>query len=300
VVSQFTYNWLANCGATTPPVNTPPTVANPIAAQNATVGQAYVLSLATVFTDAQTPNQLTLSVSGLPAGLSFVAPATISGTPSVSGVSTITVTATDPGSLSASTSFVLTVNPTGSIPPTQPFALTGVTTVSCESISAGARQVSFTPQYVGLTGEPVSFSVVNELSPTTAAGPYSLRLYTDNPVITLVARQGSVVSQFSYNWLAACGSGNARMSAESVERLSVVVLGNPTPAETVDVEVRGVADQSVQLQLVNSQGQLVSQQTIEKAGTVERLILQLGKTAGTYLLQVSTTTQKQTVKIVKH
>jgi hypothetical protein len=258
-----------------------------------------VLSLATVFTDAQTPNQLTLSVSGLPAGLSFVAPATISGTPSVSGVSTITVTATDPGSLSASTSFVLTVNPTGSIPPTQPFALTGVTTVSCESISAGARQVSFTPQYVGLTGEPVSFSVVNELSPTTAAGPYSLRLYTDNPVITLVARQGSVVSQFSYNWLAACGSGNARMIAESVERLSVVVLGNPTPAETVDVEVRGVADQSVQLQLVNSQGQLVSQQTIEKAGTVERLILQLGKTAGTYLLQVSTTTQKQTVKIVK-
>jgi hypothetical protein len=155
------------------------------------------------------------------------------------------------------------------------------------------------PQYTGLTGEPVSFSVTNELSPTTAAGPYSLQLYTDNPVITLVARQGAVVSQFTYNWLGACGSGNARLIAESVERLSVVVLGNPTPAETVDVEIRGVVGQAVQLQLVNSQGQPVSQQAIEQAGTVERPTLQLGKTAGTYLLQVSTATQKQTVKIVK-
>ncbi|QKZ15869.1 putative Ig domain-containing protein [Spirosoma sp. KUDC1026] len=298
VVSQFSYNWLANCGGTTPPVNTAPTVANPIAAQSTTVGQAYALSLAGVFTDAQTPNQLTLSVSGLPAGLSLSG-TTISGTPSVSGVSTITVTATDPGNLSTSTNFVLTVSPAGTTPPAQPFALTGVTTVSCESVSAGARRVSFVPQYTGLTGEPVSFSVVNELSSTTAAGPYSLQLYTDNPVITLVARQGAVVSQFSYNWLGVCGSGNARVTAESVERLSVLVLGNPTPAEAVDIEIRGVAGQAVQVQLINGQGQPVSQQTIEQAGAVERPTIRLGKTAGIYLLQVSTATQKQTVKIVK-
>jgi predicted extracellular nuclease len=299
VVSQFTYNWLASCGGTTPPVNTAPMVANPIGAQNTTVGQAYTLSLAGVFTDAQTPNQLILSVSGLPAGLSFVAPATISGTPLISGVSNITVTATDPGNLSASTNFVLTVNSAGTTPPTDAFALTGVTTVNCVSVSAGVRQVSFVPQYTGLSGQPVSFSVVNELSPTMAAGPYTLQLYTDNPVITLVARQGNVVSQFTYNWLANCGSGNARVITESVERLSVLVLGNPTPAETVAVEIRGVAEQTVQIQLVNSQGQLVSQRTIEQAGTVERPTVQLGKTSGTYLLQVSTATQKQTVKIVK-
>jgi hypothetical protein len=124
-------------------------------------------------------------------------------------------------------------------------------------------------------------------------------LYTDNPVITLVARQGAVVSQFSYNWLANCGNSNARLIAESVEKLSILVLGNPTPAETVDVEIRSVAGQTVQLQLVNSQGQVLSEQTIENAGTVERSTLRLGKTVGTYLLQVSTTTQKQTVKIVK-
>ncbi|GAB3747218.1 hypothetical protein GCM10028817_04300 [Spirosoma pomorum] len=298
VVSQFSYNWLANCGNVTPG-NTPPTVANAIALQNATVGQAYTLSLANVFTDAQTPNQLTLSVSGLPAGLSFVAPTTISGTPSMSGISTITLTATDPGNLSASTSFTLTVSPASTTPPTQPFALTGVTSVSCESVSAGVRQVSFVPQYTGLTGEPVSFSVANELAPTTSGGPYSLRLYTDNSVITLVARQGEVVSQFSYNWLGNCGSGNARLTAESMENLSVLVLGNPTPAETVDVEIQGVADQTVQFQLVNSQGQVMSEQTIEKANTLERATFRLGKTVGTYLLQVSTLTQKQTVKIVK-
>jgi hypothetical protein len=298
VVSQFSYNWLANCGNVTPG-NTPPTVANAIAPQSATIGQAYTLSLVNTFTDAQTPNQLSLFVSGLPAGLSFVAPATISGTPSVSGVSTITVTATDPGNLSASTSFTLTVSPASTTPPTQPFALTGVTSVSCESVSVGVRLISFVAQYTGLSGEPVSFSVANELAPTTSAGPYSLRLYTDNPVITLVARQGEVVSQFSYNWLANCGNGNARLIAESVEKLSVLVLGNPTPAETVDVDIRGVAGQTVQLQLVNSQGQVLSEQTIENAGTVERSTLRLGKTVGTYLLQVSTTTQKQTVKIVK-
>ena len=73
------------------------------------MGVGYTLSLAGVFTDAETPNSLVLSVTGLPAGLNFVAPSTISGTPSTSGVSTVTVTATDPGGMMASTSFTLTV-----------------------------------------------------------------------------------------------------------------------------------------------------------------------------------------------
>ena len=84
ISSSFAYNWLAACSSST--ANTPPTVANPVSPQSATVGVAYTLSLAGVFTDAETPNQLTLMVSGLPAGLSFTAPSTISGTPSMSGV----------------------------------------------------------------------------------------------------------------------------------------------------------------------------------------------------------------------
>ena len=84
------------------------------------------------------------------------------------------------------------------------FSITGVTTVSCQVLSAGERRVTFTPRYAGLDGSPVSFSVVNELLPTTNPGPYTLDLYTDNPTITLSAVQSGVSSTFGYNWLAAC------------------------------------------------------------------------------------------------
>ena len=204
--TRFAYNWLSACSAT--PANTPPTLVNPVGPQSATVGIAYTLSLATVFTDAETPNGLTLSATGLPAGLNFVAPATLSGTPSSSGVSNVTVTATDPGGMMASTTFTLTVNPAGGTPPppTGSFSITSVQTVSCEVISAGQLRLSFTPRYAGLNGAPVSFSVVNELAPTTSPGPYTLSLYTDNSVITLRAVQSGISSSYAYNWLSVCST----------------------------------------------------------------------------------------------
>ena len=85
-------------------------------------------------------------------------------------------------------------------------AIVGVTTVNCLTLSAGLRQVLFTPQYAGLTNEPVSFSVANELLPTTNPGPYSVKLYTDNPMITLYAQQGGSHDSFRYNWLQACST----------------------------------------------------------------------------------------------
>ncbi len=89
--------------------NTPPTVANPISAKTATVGQAFSFTIPTnTFTDAQTPNSLVITVSGLPPGLTY-ASGVISGTPTTAGTYTVTVTATDPGGLSVSTTFVITV-----------------------------------------------------------------------------------------------------------------------------------------------------------------------------------------------
>jgi hypothetical protein len=97
------------------PANQPPVaVAN--ASQVATVGVPFSYTV-NAFTDERLAG-LVYSASLVPAnGLTFD-PATrvISGTPSVSGVSTVTVTATDPGSLSASTSFTITVSPA---PPTR-------------------------------------------------------------------------------------------------------------------------------------------------------------------------------------
>ncbi|QJD78739.1 putative Ig domain-containing protein [Spirosoma rhododendri] len=276
--------------------NTAPTVANAIPPQSATVGQAYTYTIpANTFTDAETPNSLTLSVTGLPTGLSFTAPATISGTPSTTTGSpfNVTVTAKDPGNLTASTTFTFTIAPaapvaTAPVAPTLPnqtatvgvafsyvvpafsgtapitytasglpaglsfeassrtisgtptmaqvsmvmitgtnsagsgsgnftitvsaapaggtFAISGVTTNGCAQLTPDSRQVTFTPQYSNSDGSPISFRVVNESLPTTAPGPYSLRLYTDNPVITLEATQSGKVVTLSYNWLSACST----------------------------------------------------------------------------------------------
>jgi hypothetical protein len=268
----------------------------------ATVGQAFSYVIpASTFTDAQTPNGLALTIGGLPQGLSFVAPATISGTALVNGVSSVTVTATDPAGLSVSTTFTLTVNPAGTTPnPTTPFAITGVSTISCTPVG-NQISLSFTPQYGGLSGQPISFSVVNELAPTTAVGPYTLRLFADNPVITLRATQSGTAGEasFAYNWLAACQSG-ARLASEPEVALEVVVLGNPVVGSEVTVDVRGAKGQPLRLHLSNLQGRAVSKRTIERAGSAERVTLELGsESAGVLLLRVSTPTQSRTVKVVK-
>ena len=380
-----------------PVVNAPPTVANAIAAQTGTVNQAFTFTIpANTFTD---PNGdvLAILVSGLPAVLSS-AGGVISGTPSASGVSTITVKATDPGSLSVSTTFQLTINPapvvvapmaltltanpttllttgtttlsatvsggtapysyvfsgpgtisqspanntasvsglsagvqtftlivTGTVssdavaamsqtsisavvsvtvsePVAGPFSITGVTTVSCTTLSAGQRQISFSPQYAGLNGQPVTFSVQNEMLPTTAGGPYTLNPFTDNPVFTLKATQSGTAGEasFVYNWLAACNGGGARIGAvESARRLSVSVLGNPVVGETVQIEVRGAEGQPLRLSLTNLQGQPVSEHLTEQAAVIERVSLKLSRSVGMYLLQVGSPGQTSIVRVLK-
>ncbi|WP_425423211.1 putative Ig domain-containing protein [Spirosoma spitsbergense] len=296
ISSSFAYNWLSACSSST--ANTAPTVANPVSPQSATVGVGYTLSLASVFTDAETPNQLTLLVSGLPAGLSFTAPSTISGTPSMSGVTSVLVRATDPGSLSASTSFSITVSPAGGTPPPATFSITGVQTISCEVLSAGQRRLTFNPQYGGLNGAPVSFSVVNELLPTTNPGPYTLNLYTDNPVIGLRAVQSGVSVSFSYGWLAGCNAGT-RIAAEPMPLLQVRLLGNPVASKTVRVEIQGAESQAVWLRVQNLSGGVVDEQVIRRAASTETVELSLGTDGGIYLLHVSTGNQQRTLKVIK-
>ena len=298
--ASFAYNWLAAC-ATQGQDNTPPRVNSPVASQAATVGQAFNLNLANTFADQETPDQLSLVAGGLPAGLSL-AGSTISGTASASGVSMVTITATDPGSLSVSTQFILTVNPATVVgPPSGPFSITGVTTVSYEVVSAGQRRVSFTPRYSGLDGSPVSFSVVNEMLPTTQPGPYTLRLYTDNPTITLKAIQSGTPGEasFSYDWLAACNAG-ARMGALAERVLSVRVLGNPVQNGQVLVEVGGAEGGPLQFNLTDMRGQVMGSYQVESAGSLERHTFEVGRyPASLLLLRASTPTQSRTVNVLK-
>ncbi len=290
-------------------MNTAPRVVRLISNQSVLVGQAFQFVIAgNTFTDAETPGSLTLSVSGLPEGLRFTAPATISGTPSTTASTPfrITVMATDPGGLSASTSFELTVQPLVIDPdPTQPFALTAVRTISCDVVASDQRIVTFTPQYRGLNGQPVSFSVVNELAPTTNPGPYSLRLYTDNQTIMLEASQaGSPQAvRFSYNWLAACPtqpSGRLGTGADYESGLHVRVLGNPVVGNEVVIEVTGAQGLPLQYELTDSRGRIVQRQRVGQAGRVERQSLDISnQPAGVFLLRVNTPTQSQTVKVLR-
>ena len=202
-----------------------------------------------------------------------------------------------------STSFTLTVSPASVVVPGGPFSITGVSTVSCTTLSAGQRQVTFIPQYVGTNGQPISFRVLNELASTTAAGPYTLRLYTDNPTITLKATQSGTPGEasFSYNWLAVCTGGiGARLGSEPVSLLDVRVLGNPVQAGQVSVEVRGAAGEPLRLTLTDTGGQTVGSYQVEAAGSVERHTFEVGRqSAGMLLLRVDTPTQSRTLRVLR-
>ena len=291
--ARYRFAWLQACPSGTSP-NRPPTTSG-ISNQTLLQQQPYQLRLTDYVTDPD-GQVLTFQASGLPTGLSLNG-SLISGSPTSTGVSTVGVTALDPGGLSVSTTFQVQVNPQPSSP--SGFTIVGVSLVSCEVISAGARRLTFTPQYGGLNGSPVSFSVVNEMLPTSQPGPYSLRLYTDNPAITLSATQGQATATYRYNWLGAC-SGGARLGSQGETSLSVVVLGNPVAGQTVSLEVRGAEGQPLWLQLTDSNGRPVSERSLERAGVVEHQTLSLGhQPAGLLLLRVSTPTQRQTLKLLK-
>ena len=111
------------------------------------------------------------------------------------------------GLISGTGSHTVTLSGPGYPPATAPFAIAGVTTISCTTVSVTQRRLSINPQYTGTDGSPITFGVVSEISPTTNPGPYTLNLFTDNPAVTLNAQQGNTQSTYRYNWLEACNAG---------------------------------------------------------------------------------------------
>ena len=192
----------------------------------------------------------------------------------------------------------------GSPPPTGTFSITGVTTVSCVTVTAGERRLTFTPRYAGLNGQPISFSVVNEMLPTTNPGPYTLRLYTDNPTITLKATQTGTPSEasFTYNWFAVCNGGGAPrlgVSPEPTAELRVKLLGNPI-REAIEVEVTGGENRPLHLSLTDMMGRVVGESRTERASASENYRFDVSTLPpGTLLLRTSTQGQSETVRILK-
>lgn len=224
---------------------------------------------------------------------------------------TLTLKATQSGTAgeaSFSYNWLAVCSTTPPPPPAGDFAITGVTTVSCKPTpgAPNMRDLTFTPQYQGANGQPISFSVKNETLPTTAPGPYSLRVYLDNPTLTLKATQSGTAGEvsFSYNWLAVCGAGNiqAKAARESVAEtsLDVRVLGNPVANGQVQVEVGGTGGQPIELMLTDLRGRVINAHRVERPAPVETLTYDIGRQpVGMLLLRVSTSTQAKTVKLLK-
>jgi hypothetical protein len=297
--ASFGYNWLSVCNGGVPPGNQPP-VAPVIPNTSGMVGQVYSV-LIPPFTDPE-GLPLTYSITGLPPGLLVTSGGNIVGPPTMAGVYVITVTATDPGGLSASATYTLTILPAGGNPGS--FAISGVSLVSCQEIAPGKHQLVFTPQYTGTNGQPISFEVVNEMLPTTNPGPYSLGMYIDNPSITLKATQSGTAGEasFSYNWHFVCATIGARQgvrpTAESA--LEVRVLGNPVENGALSVEVRGAGGQPVLMNLSDLRGQIIGSHEVGQAEGVEQHTFEVNQQpAGLYLLRVSTLTQMRTLKVLK-
>ncbi|GAB3753440.1 putative Ig domain-containing protein [Spirosoma pomorum] len=278
-------------------INRPPVYNELLTNQNATVGSAFTYALpAGTFTDPDN-DLLTYSVTGLPAGLSMNG-TTISGTPVSATASpfVVTIKATDPGSLSASGSFTLTVNPASS----GSFAIAGVTGVSCQTLSANERRLTFTPQYSGTNGQSITFQVVNETLPTTSvsAQPVSLKLYTDNAVINLKATQSGVNATYAYNWQSVC-SGAGRVASHTDSPLTLTVLGNPVVGDQATVEIRGVAGQRISLTLTDMSGTPLFEQRIELVTSGQQQLIPMSRQAGTYLLRATSDTERATIKLIK-
>ncbi|WP_158500562.1 cellulose binding domain-containing protein [Spirosoma radiotolerans] len=92
----------------------------------------------------------------------------------------------------------------------------------------------------------------------------------------------------------------ARVGApEPVLALQAKVLGNPVVGSQAEVEITGVVGQAVTLRLVDLQGRTVHEQRIEQAGETELVSLPLGQSRGLLLLNVSTASQQQRLKLVR-
>jgi len=283
--------------------NTAPTVANPVSPQSATVGVAYTLSLASVFTDAETPGSLTLSVSGLPAGLNFVPPATISGTPSASGVSSVTVKATDPGSLTAGNTFNITVSPASVVvvPPGSQTACRS-SVVVLNATTTGVRY----EWYKNGTSAPFKLTEIASIQKGTATSSltvvsvqttasYYVKVFQANNSFTF---DGPFTVTVNYG----CTTPGAREAAESVVEvpLSVVLAPNPLVDGQLRAVVRGAAGQALSAELVDLNGRLVRAQQWSAADAVQLIEWNIStQSSGLYLLRAYTPGQHTTVKVMK-
>jgi autotransporter-associated beta strand protein len=290
---EVTLNW--NIRAVCPlgpnlPANQAPSLISAITNQSALVNQPFSFSLpSNTFSDPDS-DVLSLSATGLPNGLSF-SNGVITGVPSSTGVTTVIVTATDPGGLHVSSSFQLTVSDAAGGPLTllapDYSCQTGAFMFRTSGGDGSLIEYYAVPGITGWTTNPNQF--VDQ----------EMRTAADAPVLTLRARQSGREVTLDWNIRAVCPVGSRIGATESQTPLVVTVLGNPIATERAEVEIRGASGQSVNMLLTDLTGSQLQEQHIEQATDIQRQFIPLNRKTGVYLLRVSTATKSAVVKLIK-
>ncbi len=215
----------------------------------------------------------------------------------------IVITATQDG-VSVSVTFNLGAYCAGSLPPVVPPSAPPTSTtggsLSLTQPTYNCATGAITFNTAGGNGSAITYTAVGvqRASATSNTGTVEPGLRGDPKPLTIMAMQSGMTTSYTFDFGAFCRA-SARVATEPGSGLSVRVLGNPTPAESVLLEVRGAEGKSLSIQTVNAAGQVQAEQSVKSAATVETVRVRLGRSAGVYLIQVQAGAERQTVRVVK-
>ncbi|WP_229311795.1 putative Ig domain-containing protein [Larkinella rosea] len=283
---------------------------------SATIGNAFSTVLP-AFTDPENQS-LTYALSGLPVGLSFTAGnRTISGTAAsgTAGSYVLTYSASD-GTNTTPVSISLTVA-SGSTAP--PISVTGefegyLSVVSCQEMRGWVwdRTKPNTPLMVEFFSDGISIGTMEAKNyrqdlkdAQKGNGNHGYVFPTPAGIKNNVTHQISAKVQNSIYFLkgspiALKCAPSGRLSAESPDRLEVILLGNPVSRDQIEVQIRGAEGQSLKLELTDASGRLVQQLLVERMRTIEQQTLDISRQLpGLLLLRATSGSQSVTLKVLK-
>lgn len=253
------------------------------------VGQPFAYTLNPSLVTDPEGGTLTLTATGLPQGLTLSG-GVISGTAIRSGRFSVTLTATDPQGASASLPVTIQVLPEAGAAPLL---------LLDPLYNCATGQLTFRTS--GGNGSPVQFMAVG-VTPWTdnpvQALDDAVRLDPNSQPVTLFARQNDVFVSRRFDFRNYC-SGAARIPSSTDQRLTVTVLENPVRDKQTVFDISGAAGQPVMVRIVTMEGQVVSQQQIERASVRQRVTLPVGNAPGVYLLQVQAPDRQLSVRVLK-
>ncbi|WP_377706327.1 putative Ig domain-containing protein [Pseudomonas protegens] len=216
---SFTYTATNAVGTSSPAtvtltISAPSLSINPATLGAGTSGTAYSATLSS--SGGTAPYTYSISSGSLPAGLTLNASSgVISGTPSASGTSNLTITSTDSNGASGSRAYSISIS---AVPISVP--------ASSQILAAGQEATVDLTQ--GATGGPFTHTTLGSVTPASAGrvmmrGPFSMRF------VPSAAFAGTAIVNFSlYN-----GSGSSAAST-----VSFIIQARPDPSK--DAEVIGL------------------------------------------------------------